>query len=70
MCAGAIINSRVSHLIFGAYDEEKGCCGSLYQLCGDRRLDSRTTVQGGIEEKNCTAILKDFFQLKRNKGTQ
>ena len=69
MCAGAIINSRVSNLIFGAYDEEKGCCGSLYQLCGDRRLDSRTAVKGGVEEEKCTAILQEFFNLKREKGT-
>jgi len=69
MCAGAIINSRVSNLIFGAYDEEKGCCGSLYQLCGDRRLDSRTAVKGGVEEDKCTAILQEFFNLKRHKGT-
>ena len=68
MCAGAIINSRISHLIFGAYDEEKGCCGSLYQLCGDRRLDSRTAVKGGVEEEKCTAILQEFFQSKRDKG--
>ena len=70
MCAGALINSRVSHLIFGAYDEEKGCCGSLYQLCGDRRLDSRTTVKGGVEEEKCTLILQEFFQLQRDKGPQ
>ena len=69
MCAGAIINSRVSNLIFGAYDEEKGCCGALYQLCGDRRLDSRTAVKGGVEEDKCTAILQEFFNLKRDKGT-
>jgi tRNA(adenine34) deaminase len=69
MCAGAIINSRVSNLIFGAYDEEKGCCGSLYQLCGDRRLDSRTAVKGGVEEDKCTEILQEFFNLKRDKGT-
>ena len=69
MCAGAIINSRVSNLIFGAYDEEKGCCGSLYQLCGDRRLDSRTAVKGGVEEDKCTTILQEFFNIKRDKGT-
>ena len=66
MCAGAIINSRMRLLVFGAYDEEKGCCGSLYQLCGDRRLDSKTAVKGGVEEENCTAILQEFFQTKRN----
>ena len=66
MCAGAIINSRMRLLVFGAYDEEKGCCGSLYQLCGDRRLDSKTAVKGGVEEEKCTAILQEFFQTKRN----
>jgi len=65
MCAGAIINARVSLLIFGAYDEEKGCCGSLYQLCGDRRLDSKTAVKGGVEKEKCTALLKEFFQSQR-----
>ena len=66
MCAGAIINSRISQLIFGAYDEEKGACGSLYQLCGDHRLDSKTAVKGGVEEEKCMAILQEFFQAKRN----
>ena len=66
MCAGAIINSRISELIFGAYDDKKGCCGSLYQLCGDKRLDSRTAVKGGVEEQKCTAILQEFFQSQRN----
>ena len=66
MCAGAIINSRISELIFGAYDEKKGCCGSLYQLCGDKRLDSRTAVKGGVEEQKCTEILQEFFQSQRN----
>ena len=65
MCAGAIINARVSLLIFGAYDEEKGCCGSLYQLCGDRRLDSKTAVKGGVEKEKCTALLQEFFQSQR-----
>jgi len=66
MCAGAVINSRISELIFGAYDDKKGCCGSLYQLCGDKRLDSRTAVKGGVEEQKCTAILQEFFQSQRN----
>jgi len=66
MCSGAIINSRVSTLIFGAYDEKKGCCGSLYQLCGDKRLESLTTVRGGIEEEQCSMLLKEFFKKKRS----
>ena len=67
MCAGAIINSRLKMVIFGAYDEEKGCCGSLYQLCGDRRFGNTVSVRGGVFEEKCMAILKEFFKAKRNK---
>jgi tRNA(adenine34) deaminase len=66
MCAGAIINSRLKRLVFGAYDDKKGACGSLYQICGDKRLDSDTIVQGGIMEDQCVSIIKEFFSLKRD----
>jgi len=65
MCAGAIINSRISRLVFGAYDKKKGACGSVYQLCGDKLLESNTIVKGGILEDKCSLILKDFFSSKR-----
>ena len=65
MCAGAIISSRLKHLIFGAYDDKKGCCGSLYQLCGDKRLDNITSVKGGVLEDQCSMILREFFSSKR-----
>lgn len=65
MCAGAIMNARLSNLIFGAYDDKKGCCGSLYQLCGDYRLDSKTSVRGGVREESCQQLLKAFFSKKR-----
>tara|TARA_A100000164_G_C21738767_1_gene691246 strand:- start:261 stop:695 length:435 start_codon:yes stop_codon:yes gene_type:complete len=67
MCAGAIINSRISRLVFGAYDDQKGCCGSLYQICGDKRLGSNTVVKGGVLEDKCSEILSEFFHLKRKK---
>tara|TARA_B100001250_G_scaffold283206_1_gene245375 strand:- start:3 stop:437 length:435 start_codon:yes stop_codon:yes gene_type:complete len=66
MCAGAIINSRLKRLVFGAYDHKKGACGSLYQICGDKRLDSDTIVQGGVMEDQCVSIIKEFFSLKRD----
>ena len=66
MCAGAIINSRLKRLVFGAYDDKKGACGSLYQICGDKRLDSDTIVQGGVMEGQCVSIIKEFFSLKRD----
>jgi len=65
MCAGAIINSRINRLVFGAYDKKKGACGSIYQLCGDKLLESNTIVKGGILEDKCSSILKDFFSSKR-----
>ena len=67
MCAGAIINSRISRLVFGAYDDQKGCCGSLYQICGDKRLGSNTVVKGGVLEDRCSEILSEFFHSKRKK---
>ncbi len=67
MCAGAVINSRLEQVIFGCYDEHEGCCGSLYQLCGDRRFGNTVSVRGGVFEEKCMAILKEFFKAKRNK---
>jgi tRNA(adenine34) deaminase len=66
MCAGAIINSRIKRLVFGAYDNKKGACGSLYQICGDKRLESNTVVKGGVMESQCSSILKEFFSLHRD----
>ena len=65
MCAGAIINSRLKMVVFGCYDKEMGCCGSLYQLCGDSQLRNRTAVKGGIMEQECLSIIHDFFQIQR-----
>ena len=52
--------------MFGSYDDKKGACASLYQICGDKRLGSSTSVNGGVMEKECTSILKEFFSLKRH----
>ena len=65
MCAGAIINSRLKMVVFGCYDKEMGCCGSLYQLCGDSHLKNSIAVKGGIMEQECLSIIHDFFQIQR-----
>jgi len=65
MCAGAIINSRLKMVVFGCYDKEMGCCGSLYQLCGDSQLRNKTAVKGGIMEQECLSIIHDFFEIQR-----
>ncbi len=66
MCSGAIVNSRLDGVIFGCYDDEKGCCGSVYDMCTDSRLGSPAFVKGGILEEKCLGILQEFFQRKRS----
>ncbi|MDD4315871.1 MAG: nucleoside deaminase [Clostridia bacterium] len=68
MCAGAMINYRVSRLFFGAMEPKTGCCGSLYNLPADKRFNHRVEVNSGIMEEECASILKDFFAKRRKKG--
>jgi|TARA_Y100000310_G_scaffold229281_1_gene231699 tRNA(adenine34) deaminase len=65
MCAGAIVMSRLKMVVFGCYDEDKGCCGSLYQLCGDPRLGQKIAVKGGILDNESLELIQDFFRTKR-----
>ena len=65
MCAGALINARIKFAGFGMYDEQEGCCGSLYQICRDPRFKHQLTVKGGILEDQCNALIQEFFTQKR-----
>lgn len=65
MCAGAIVMSRIKMVIFGCYDEEQGCCGSLYQICGDQRFGRKTAVKGGVMADESLSLIQDFFHKKR-----
>ncbi len=65
MCAGAIMNARINFTGFGMYDEEEGCCGSLYQLCQDSRFKHQLIAKGGILEKSCKLLITEFFKIKR-----
>ena len=67
MCAGAIINARLDMIVFGCYDEAEGCCGSLYQLCGDPRFKTKVSVMGGGMENQSISLLKEFFNSRRKK---
>ena len=67
MCSGAIINSRIRNVFFGAYDKQFGGCSSLYNLCNDPRLNHRSGIKGGIMEIDCNWILNEFFQEIRKK---
>jgi len=67
MCVGAIINSRIRNVYFGAYDKKLGGCTSLYNLCNDPRLNHKSGIKGGIMEIDCNWILNEFFQKIRQK---
>ncbi|WP_328398984.1 tRNA adenosine(34) deaminase TadA [Streptomyces sp. NBC_00390] len=66
MCAGAIVQSRVARVIYGARDEKAGAAGSLWDVVRDRRLNHRPEVVLGVLEKECSAQLRSFF---RDRGT-
>ena len=65
MCAGAIINSRISKIIFGAYDVNAGACGSKINLFKDLDKENQVEIIGGIMELECAKLLKEFFVLRR-----
>lgn len=65
MCAGAVLSSRIDRIVFGAFDGEAGCCGTLYNLPADPRLPGHTEVTGGVLHERCADMLRDFFRKKR-----
>lgn len=62
MCAGALVQSRVARLVYGAGDEKAGAAGSLWDLVRDRRLNHRPEVIRGVREEECARQLTDFFR--------
>lgn len=65
MCAGAMINARLSRLVYGCRDEKGGAVDSLYRLLSDKRLNHQVEVVSGILEEECTEILQRFFKSRR-----
>jgi tRNA(adenine34) deaminase len=64
MCAGAIAQSRISKVVFGAWDEKAGAVGSVWDVLRDPRSIFKVEVTSGVLEKECAALLTDFFQDK------
>ena len=64
MCAGAIAQSRISHLIYGAWDEKAGAVGSVWDVLRDPRSIFKVEVTAGVLEAECVALLKSFFADK------
>jgi tRNA(adenine34) deaminase len=65
MCAGAITQSRVSKVVFGAWDEKAGASGSVWDLLRDPRALHKVEVTSGVLEEECGAMLKEFFSEQR-----
>lgn len=67
MCAGAIAQSRLQTVIFGAWDEKAGAVGSVWDLLRDPRSTFRTEVRAGVLAEECGALIKSFIQEVRKK---
>ncbi len=68
MCAGALVNSRISRLVYGAVDMKAGGIESLYALGRDTRLNHRFESTGGVRHDECKALLQKFFRDLRARG--
>jgi len=65
MCAGAMINARISRLVYGCRDPKAGGVDSLYNILGDNRLNHRVEVTSGVLDAECSLLLKKFFRERR-----
>lgn len=70
MCAGAIVQSRIKRVVFGAFDPKAGCAGSLMNLLKDERFNHQVELESGILEAECSSLLTDFFRELRLKKRQ
>ncbi|PRB69467.1 tRNA adenosine(34) deaminase TadA [Arthrobacter sp. MYb213] len=65
MCAGAIVLARIPRLVFGAWDEKAGACGSVFDIVREPRLNHWVEVYPRVKEEECAQLLRDFFRSKR-----
>ena len=65
MCAGALLNARVAHLVYGAADLKCGATASLYNVCADPRLNHNPPVTHGILAAESATLLEQFFAERR-----
>ncbi len=64
-CAGAIVLVKLGRLVFGAYDDKAGMCGSVGDVLRHPRLNHRVEVIGGVLVEECGALLQEFFRARR-----
>ena len=68
MCAGALVQARVSRLVYGAADAKAGACGSLYEITQDGRLNHQVETVAGVMAEQCAELLTAFFRRRRELG--
>jgi tRNA(adenine34) deaminase len=66
MCAGAIAQSRIKTVVFGAWDEKAGAVGSVWDILRDPRSPHQVEVISGVMEEECAELLKKFFEELRD----
>ena len=67
MCSGAIIQSRIKHIYFGAFDPKGGALGSSINVLEARNINHHPEVTSGLLEQECSSILTNYFKNKRQK---
>ncbi|MCZ6560881.1 MAG: tRNA adenosine(34) deaminase TadA [Gammaproteobacteria bacterium] len=65
MCAGAMVHARVKRLVYGAADPKTGATGSVFNLVQAEQLNHQLEVDGGLMDKECGELLRDFFKQRR-----
>ena len=65
MCVGAALQARVARIVFGAWDQKAGACGSVFDLTREPRIPHRVDVFGGVCAEECSALLRRFFEPRR-----
>jgi tRNA(adenine34) deaminase len=68
MCAGALVLARIDRLVYGCDDPKTGAVKSLYNIVTDERLNHQLEVTGGVLADECTALLQNFFALRRKEN--
>ena len=69
MCAGAIVHARVAKLVYAVEDEKTGACGSVFNITQAEKLNHHVRIEKGVLEKECRALIQDFFKEKRLKNS-
>lgn len=67
MCAGAIVQARIPHVVIGTMNPKAGCAGSIINLLQMERFNHQVAITSGILEEECSTLMKDFFQQLREK---